>query len=82
MLPGSATAASLLPSAEIATEVQCNDDTVFEPQSAPPFVEVKIGPAEAGPPAATTSLLPSAEEAAAYHKLVGAVVCVQVWASV
>jgi hypothetical protein len=75
--PPNATAASLLPSAEAATERHVKTGASFETQVVPEFVEVKIEPENV--PA--SNFVPSADEATADQELVGALVCVQVWAN-
>ena len=80
-------AANLLPSAEDATRTQPEPGALVWVQVPPEFVETQIPPefveAQLPPPllATATNLVPSADEAMAVQFVIGALVCVQVWAS-
>ena len=78
-LPLSAT--SLVPSADEATQTQLLGEAVSA-HVRPEVVETKMCPEVVGVSAcaAAASTVPSADEATLVQKLLGALVCVQVWA--
>jgi hypothetical protein len=66
----------LLPSADIATEVQCSlGTTLFDVQVFPEFVEVQIRP----PSATAANVFPSAEEATQIQSSKGTLFVIQVF---